>query len=252
MVGARRTCCEVITTPTRQFTANLLVLFITLIRISPIPHMRHHHGHWTPPSPAALVSSSPWTLALLLAFASSTDNFAVGLSLSLAGAELPMRVNMIVASCNAAGAWVSAALGSAIGPYAPTLAPAGAAAIFAYLAWDELASWRAGESASPLARSAADGLAWKLAAPMTLNNLAGGVASGISGISGVLAGGTALFASVAMSTCRAATRLLTQLPCDCAEKACIRCMRVLLAQWQVAMHSGVSSARASTGQSTHA
>ena len=134
----------------------------------------------------------------VLAFSSSTDNFAVGLSVALADARLPLRVNVIIAICNAFGALSSAAFGALLGEAAPTLAPLGAALIFLYLGWEEFSSWKAGESASPLARGAAAGMAWKLAVPMTLNNLAGGVASGVAGVSGAFAGMCALFASFSM------------------------------------------------------
>ena len=154
-----------------------------------------------PPPPAAWAAlpQGSWLLALVLAVSSSTDNFAVGLSVALAGSKLPTRVNLIIAICNAAGAMSSAAVGALLGQAAPTLAPLGSAVIFLYLAWEELSSWKAGESASPLARSAVDGMAWKLAAPMTLNNLAGGVASGVAGVSGTFAGLCALSASYFMS-----------------------------------------------------
>ena len=157
-------------------------------------------SRWGEQLAAALVAvpTLPWVLALTLAFSSSTDNFAVGLSVALAGSPLPTRVNVIIAFCNAAGAMAAASVGVLLGRTAPTIAPAAAAAIFGYLAHDEFSSWSAGESSSPLARSAADGLAWKLALPMTLNNLAGGVASGVAGVSGAFAGGCALVASYLM------------------------------------------------------
>lgn len=136
--------------------------------------------------------------AVILAFSSSTDNFAVGLSVALAGSRLPPRVNAIISACNALGALGSAGFGALIGNAAPSLAPMLAAAVFLYLAWEELSSWRRGERASPLARSASDGLVWKLAVPMTLNNLAGGVASGAVGVSPLVAGGSALGASYLM------------------------------------------------------
>lgn len=139
-----------------------------------------------------------WSLALVLAFSSSTDNFAVGLSVALAGSRLPPHVNITIALCNAAGALSSAEIGELLGGAAPMLAPAAAGGIFLYLAWLELASWYRGESASPLARTAAKGLVWKLAVPMTLNNLAGGVASGVVGITPVMAGSFALLASYIM------------------------------------------------------
>ena len=52
-----------------------------------------------------MVASS--ATAILLALSSSTDNFAVGMSVALSGAALPFRVNAIVAVCNALGDWPS-------------------------------------------------------------------------------------------------------------------------------------------------
>lgn len=117
---------------------------------------------------------------------------------AMAGRALPWHVNAIIAACNAAGALTAAAFGIQIGKAAPTLAPCAAALIFFYLGYEEIASWRSGEPASPLAKSAADGLVWKLAVPMTLNNLAGGVAGGAVGIGPLQAGFCALLASYLM------------------------------------------------------
>lgn len=135
---------------------------------------------------------------MMLAISSSTDNFAVGLSVALAGRELPAHVNIIIAVCNATGALLAAGFGSLLGSMAPAAAPMLAAIIFFYLGWEELTSWRSGEKASPLARSAADGLALRLALPMTLNNLAGGVAGGAVGIGPLQAFIAALLASYVM------------------------------------------------------
>jgi hypothetical protein len=77
-------------------------------------------------------------------------------------------------------------------------APPSCAPVFLHLAYEEVASWRRGESVSPLARSAANGLVLKLAVPMTLNNLAGGIATGIAGVSPIIAGGAAFGASFVM------------------------------------------------------
>ena len=107
-----------------------------------------------------------------LSLSSSSDNFAVGVSLGLSELSLPVRLNAIVAVANAAGALVATHGGQAIGSAVPTLAPALASLVFGYLAWDELGSWTRGESASPLAKLAAEGVAVRLAVPMTLNNLA--------------------------------------------------------------------------------
>lgn len=158
----------------------------------------HHHHRVENAIPASWAAKGGIATALLLAISSSTDNFAVGLSVALAGAELPLRVNVIIAVCNAVGALASAALGEAIGVVVPMLGPGAAAVIFIYLAKEEIDSYRAGEDMSPLASSAAQGLAWKLAPPMTLNNLAGGVASGVLGIAPSIALACALLASLVM------------------------------------------------------
>ena len=142
-----------------------------------------------------------WLVAAALALSSSTDNFAVGLSVELAGHELPRRVNAIIAVCNAFGALLSAAAGQLLSEHAPQLLPSlFAAAIFLYLGYDEFSSWRRGDVTSPLATKAAEGLAWKLALPMTLNNLAGGAAGGAVGIGPAQAFASALFASYLMCT----------------------------------------------------
>ena len=69
----------------------------------------------------------------------------------------------------------------------PTIAPALAGLVFAFLARDELGSWARGEPSSPLAALAAEGVAVRLALPMTLNNIAGGLAGGVAGVPPALA-----------------------------------------------------------------
>lgn len=142
-------------------------------------------------------SNSLFTVAL--AVSSSMDNFAIGLSVALAGRELPSSVNAIVAICNALGALAATVAGNAASQHSPLLAPLCAAAIFGYLGYEEIASWRRGDAASPLAQSAADGLAFKLAVPMTLNNLAGGVAGGAAGVNAGSAFASVLVASFVLA-----------------------------------------------------
>ena len=190
-------------------TWKVMVAVVTLVSIMGIgsvvvPAKFYHwvvhmlNGRSTTLNGASHSTAPKWIIALLLAISSSTDNFAVGLSVALAGCRLKLKVNFIIAVCNAMGALSSAGFGQIIGGSAPTLAPALAGAIFMYLAWEELASWRRGEHASPLTRQAADGMVWRLAVPMTLNNLAGGVASGVVGVGPIVAGGCALAASFVM------------------------------------------------------
>ena len=140
----------------------------------------------------------PWSVALALALASSTDNFAVGLSVALAASRLPLHVNLIISACNAVAALASDSVGALVGDELPVLAPAGAALIFAYLAVEEFNSWRAKEAASPLARNAAAGVVWRLALPMSCDNLATGVAAGAAGVGPALAALLALLASFIM------------------------------------------------------
>ena len=142
------------------------------------------------------MAASPLLLAMALAISSSMDNFAVGLSVGLAGREMSVRSNTIIAVCNAFGALVSASVGMAATTLVPQVVPPlFAGAIFLYLGADEYRSWHRGDAASPLASKAADGLAWQLALPMTLNNLAGGAAGGAAGIGAAMAGISALVAS---------------------------------------------------------
>lgn len=145
-----------------------------------------------------VAAHSALTTALWLALASSTDNFAVGASLALAGGALPPWLNLSIALCNALGALASASVGGLLGSLAPRIAPLLAAAIFGWLAFEEVGSRQRGEDASPLVSAAADGLLWRLALPMTLNNLAGGVAGGAIGVGPGLAFACALLASVVM------------------------------------------------------
>ena len=91
--------------------------------------------------------------------------------------------------------------GAFLGGLAPTAAPIAAAVVFGHLAHAEWLSWKLGELTSPLTKLAIDGLAWRLAVPMTLNNLAGGVAGGVGGVKPVpafLLGFLASFAAMAL------------------------------------------------------
>lgn len=140
-------------------------------------------------SPAAVLFE-----ATLLSVASSLDNFAVGLSLGLVQATLSPRLNFIVAASNAAGAVLSSYVGAALGLHAPGVAGTLAGLIFAWLGLGEAWAYYARED-SVLAALAKDGNAWKLALPMTLNNLAGGVAGGLARIPPLLLGAGAFAAS---------------------------------------------------------
>ena len=125
--------------------------------------------------------------AFLLACGSSTDNFAVGTSLGISNKPLKHSSNVIISICNASGAYISAAGGHLLGELAPKYATLFAAIIFAYLATDELLSWRKRGSSSESTSSTLTIKStirdvMRIAIPMTLNNLAGGAAGGASGI----------------------------------------------------------------------
>lgn len=141
--------------------------------------------------------------AFLLACGSSTDNFAVGASLGISRTPLHATANAIISLLNAAGAFVAAAGGHVLGELAPTLAVLFASLIFGYLAADELIAWKRGdgaESTLTMSRKSGNNLkeAMRIAVPMTLNNLAGGVAGGAAGIDPRTAGTLALLASYCM------------------------------------------------------
>jgi hypothetical protein len=97
-----------------------------------------------------------------------------------------LKFNALIAAANAFGAFVAAAGGRAIGQAADSFG-LWIAASFVWLpkAWQEGISLWAGEPASPLQKIAARAngymaIAVQFAVPTTLNNLAGGIAVGIS------------------------------------------------------------------------
>lgn len=120
----------------------------------------------------------------VLSATSSLDNLTVGLSIGVHQQPLSVRLNLLVAACNAAGSWLSALVGLALGRHAPEIAGAAAAAIFAWLGAGEFLSLARGEEDSPLSSLAMEetgSSARRLAAALTLSNLAGGVAGGLAG-----------------------------------------------------------------------
>lgn len=130
----------------------------------------------------------------VLSVTSSLDNLAVGTSLGVHRKPLDVQLNAVVSVCNAAGAVLSSQVGMLLGSSAPDLAALLAAAIFGWLGACEADSFRKNE-ASPLVSLATTGVAWRLALPMTLNNLAGGVAGGLAGVGPLEMGLGALIAS---------------------------------------------------------
>ena len=148
--------------------------------------------------------------AFILALASSTDNFMVGLSVGITNRHLSVSVNVLISICNAAGAWLASIGGNIIGENLPSfVSPLLSAITFGGLALQEFLEFirtvqrkkqrrqqkqqRGNENNDVIAKnnfsdisnssSSYDGgtsldipRALQLAFPMTLNNLAGGVA----------------------------------------------------------------------------
>lgn len=152
--------------------------------------------------------------ALLLAVASSTDNFTVGLSVGVTRKPLPLWANGIISVCNAGGAWVAGKGGllliqslSAYGgnekqAQSPSLPLYLSALAFGVLAASEFYAYYTSknDSKEPESTKRKAMTNWwevfKLAIPMTLNNLAGGVAGGAAGLMPAVSAFYALVASL--------------------------------------------------------
>lgn len=143
-----------------------------------------HHG---------AVASSVFSLeAFLLSLASSTDNFMVGLSVGISQRQLGLDANVVISACNAAGAGVAGYLGGSLQQHLPVyLAPLMAGIAFGILAGQEFAAFYHGVKGAtkeePVESKKSDkqldfSRAMQLAIPMTLNNLAGGIAGGAVGV----------------------------------------------------------------------
>lgn len=152
--------------------------------------------------------------AFLLSIASSTDNFTVGLSLGIRRRPLPASSNLMISICNAAGAYVAGHGGLFVRhtisaghlPLFLSSLAFGILAISEYMGYREETSTHKSkdEERSNLMSPNNDGpnmtgfsSVWKLAIPMTLNNLAGGVAGGAAGLAPELSAAYALAASFA-------------------------------------------------------
>lgn len=162
---------------------------------------------------------------LLLSIGSSTDNFTVGASLGLSSKPLHIHVNLIISIANATGALISCAGGQFLELFLfQGLPPILAGLAFLYLAYDEYQSCsislidyfrqqteatsktsqdkesKKGEVGnSPLGHSTVTNTdILRLAIPMTLNNLAGGVAGGAAGVQPLVIGFMAFVASFGM------------------------------------------------------
>ena len=147
--------------------------------------------------------------AFILALASSTDNFMVGLSVGITDRHLSVSVNVLISICNAAGAWLASIGGNIIGENLPSfVSPLLSAITFGGLALQEFLEFIrtvqrkkqrrrqkhmgnenndviAKNNFSDISNSSSScdsgtsldiSRALQLAFPMTLNNLAGGVA----------------------------------------------------------------------------
>lgn len=139
----------------------------------------------------------------LLSLASSTDNFMVGLSVGIGNRSLSFGVNALISVCNATGAWLAGFGGSVIGQQLPSyVSPLLSVITFGALALKEFwefyqtarrkRSVRLNDSVQHQSNekyfldtnnSSENNVpklditrAMQLAIPMTLNNLAGGVA----------------------------------------------------------------------------
>lgn len=161
--------------------------------------------------------------AFLLAVASSTDNFMVGVSAGLSSPPLShfYKVNLAVALCNAGGTLLAtyggdhlkrlpevalmklaAAVSTSSSPEAYKInfsIPALLAAMaFAYLSWKEYSIEELDDADDKITKQSS--LSYSIALPMTLNNLAGGVAGGVLGLSVLQATIYAFFVSLGSMT----------------------------------------------------
>jgi putative Mn2+ efflux pump MntP len=133
--------------------------------------------------------------ALLLALASSTDNFTVGLSVGICRKDLSVWANVVISVCNATGALIAGYGGVVLSQRMPLLAPLLAATAFAYLAVQEFVAYYRQSYKKDAKKDEAPIHLVRLALPMTLNNLAGGVAGGAAGLSPLISALYALLAS---------------------------------------------------------
>jgi len=141
--------------------------------------------------------------ALILALASSTDNFTVGFSIGIRRKHLGHWANALISLCNGFGAFFAVFGGRVIMEVLPSFANVAAALVFGVLGIVEIVSWYSNGSGETSTSSSAVGAmnfsqVMQLAVPMTLNNLAGGAAGGAVGLSPGISGFYAVMASYAM------------------------------------------------------
>jgi len=120
---------------------------------------------------------------LVLPIVSSADNFVVGVALGIGGQPLPMLTVLIVAIANACGMLLACFVGRWAGAWAPMVASLVAGGFFVVIGGLELKSWWTKEEgpSDKLTDMAGTSNAFVLALPMTLNNLATGLAGGMMG-----------------------------------------------------------------------
>ena len=139
--------------------------------------------------------------ALILALASSTDNFTVGFSIGIRRKFLGRWANALISLCNGLGAFLAVYGGRVLMTVLPSFANLVAALVFGVLGLVELLSYSNGEdssSPSQVGTMMTFAQVMQLAVPMTLNNLAGGAAGGAVGLSPAMSGLYALAASYVM------------------------------------------------------
>jgi putative Mn2+ efflux pump MntP len=99
--------------------------------------------------------------------------------------------------CNAATALATASFGEQIGAvFSPALQNSAAGMVFLWLAWNEARGETDRADAANNGAVSQWSLLVQLAVPMSLNNMAGGVASGVAGVAASLASIYALAVSV--------------------------------------------------------
>lgn len=146
--------------------------------------------------PSTIMLQSHWQ-AFLIAAASSTDNFLVGISLGLSfrsGSQMMHGLIWGIAVCNAGTALATALFGEQIGAVvSPWIQNCAAGTVFLWLGWNEVigepenqASKQKESTGIGNNSSSQVALFIQLAVPMSLNNMAGGVASGIAGVSAMM------------------------------------------------------------------
>lgn len=142
-----------------------------------------------------MISFSPNLDALLLALASSTDNFAVGFSIGIGRNKLPAWANAITSFCNGLGAFLAGYGGSILNKNLPLFAPTLAAIVFGGLGVLELMSYSRNPDTATGSNMSSVPQVFRLAVPMTLNNLAGGAAGGTLGLTPEISGFYSVVAS---------------------------------------------------------